>query len=46
MGMAGIIKDTSKLKSLFDLFAVTLGHLMEIGSAYDTKVNAPLSGSL
>ncbi len=31
----GVIKDTERLKQLFDLFAEVLNHLCQIGSAYE-----------
>jgi hypothetical protein len=33
--VVGIIKDTERLKQLFDLFAEVLNHLCQIGSAYE-----------
>jgi hypothetical protein len=33
--VSGVIKDVDRLKSLFDLFGVTLDHLCQIGSAYE-----------
>jgi len=33
--VVGIIKDTERLKRLFDLFAEVLNHLCQIGSAYE-----------
>ncbi len=34
---AGIMKDLSQLKDLFDLFAIMLDHLCEIGTAYEDE---------
>ena len=33
--VVGIIKDTERLKQLFDLFTEVLNHLCQIGSAYE-----------
>ena len=33
--VVGVIKDTERLKKLFDLFAEVLNHLCQIGSAYE-----------
>jgi hypothetical protein len=33
--VVGVIKDTERLKQLFDLFAEVLNHLCQIGSAYE-----------
>ena len=39
---SGVIKDVEQLKSLYELFAETLNHLCEIGSAYDGNPNFEL----
>lgn len=36
--VVGVIKDTDRLKSLFDLFGETLNHLCHLGSAYENSV--------
>ncbi len=33
--VAGVIKDTQRLKQIFELFAEVLNHLCHIGSAYE-----------
>ena len=38
----GVIKETARLKSLFDLFARTLMRLVEIDSAYERDPNVHL----
>ncbi len=38
----GVIKDVERLKHLYELFAVTLDQLCEIGSAYDTNPRVEL----
>jgi len=40
--VVGIIKDVERLKHLYELFAETLNHLCQIGSAYETDPNVTL----
>jgi hypothetical protein len=40
--VAGVIKDTERLKALFDLFAVVLDQLCRIGSAYKQEPGVEL----
>jgi hypothetical protein len=40
--VSGTIKDVARLKLLYDLFAETLNHLCEIGSAYEGNPNCEL----
>lgn len=38
----GVVKDLDRLRDLFDLFAVTLDHLCDMGSAYEDAPNVEL----
>lgn len=38
----GVVKNVEQLKNLFDLFAETLEHLCEMGSAYEDRPNVDL----
>jgi len=40
--VTGVIKDIERLKSLYELFAVTLNHLCQVGSAYEDDPNMTL----
>lgn len=40
----GVIRDVSRLKSLYELFAETLDHLSRTGSAYEEDANVALLG--
>ena len=40
--VTGVVKDTERLKRLYDLFAETLDQLCRIGSAYDSAPNMTL----
>jgi hypothetical protein len=40
--VTGVIKDIERLKSLYELFAETLDHLCQIGSAYETTPGVEL----
>jgi hypothetical protein len=40
--VVGVIKDVERLKSLFDLFAVTLDRLCRIGSGRDEEPGVAL----
>lgn len=40
--VVGIIKDVERLKQLYELFAETLNHLCQIGSAYEDDPNVTL----